>query len=153
MAKDVSQLIIRPLKKGDIKEVAAIEEASFSDPWQDSTFYNELYHGDISKFLIAQMDKRVVGYIGMWFIGDEAHIVNIAVHPNYRRQGIGTKLVMALFDEIRKKGIERITLEVRASNIIAQQFYKKFDFQEIAIQEKYYRDTHEDALIMWKDRL
>lgn len=153
MAKDVSQLIIRPLKKGDIKEVAAIEEASFSDPWRDSTFYSELYHGDTSKFLIAQMDKRVVGYVGMWLIGDEAHIVNIAVHPNYRRQGIGTKLVMALFDEIRKKGIERITLEVRASNIIAQQFYKKFDFQEIAIQEKYYRDTHEDALIMWKDRL
>lgn len=148
MQTHTSSIFIRPLKSQDIKEVMEIERISFSDPWKESMFYSEL-NQKTSRFLVAKIDERLVGYVGMWIIQDEAHIVNLAVHPDYRRQGIGQKLLSTLLDEARKRGVKRFTLEVRASNTIAQRFYKKFGFCEIALRRGYYQDNHEDAIIMW----
>jgi ribosomal-protein-alanine N-acetyltransferase len=147
------KILIRPMRRGDIKEIIEIEKASFQDPWREDAFYNELYNKDISIFLVMEVDGKVVGYGGMWVIKDEAHIVNLAIHPQYRRQGLGQKLMKVLFEKAEKRGVQRITLEVRASNIVAQNFYKKLGFQEIAIRKKYYRDTKEDAIVMWINNL
>lgn len=147
------EILIRPLTRRDIKEVMDIEQVSFPDPWQEAMFYSELNNRKISRFYVAMIDGRLVGYIGMWIIQDEAHILNLAIHPDYRRQGIGSRLLETLFEKARKKGVKRVTLEVRASNTTAQQFYKRFGIQEIAIRKRYYRDTHEDALIMWRSEL
>lgn len=151
MGRETIPLVIKPLKKQDIEEVMEIERASFSDPWRENMFYNEIHNRKISRFLVARADEKLVGYGGIWIIQDEAHIVNLAVDPDYRKQGIGTKLLRSLFEEARKKVVERATLEVRASNTIAQQFYKRFGFVEIAVRKSYYQDTHEDAIIMWLD--
>jgi ribosomal-protein-alanine N-acetyltransferase len=141
------------MNRRDVKEVIKIERVSFQDPWREDAFYNELHNSQISTFLVMEMDGKIVGYGGMWIIKEEAHIVNLAVHPEYRRQGLGGMLLRALFEKGEKRGVERITLEVRASNTDAQEFYKKFGFQEVAIRKRYYRDTHEDAIVMWLNDL
>lgn len=143
------EVLIRPLNRGDIKQVVEIERVSFRDPWKEDAFYSELHNREISKFLVIELNGKIVGYGGMWIVEDEAHLVNLAIHPDHRRCGLGRRLLMALFDMAKKRGVERITLEVRASNTAAQAFYKKFGFQEIAIRKGYYRDTHEDAVVMW----
>lgn len=143
----MGRIHIRPLEKKDLKYVMDIEEASFQDPWNEVMFYNELENRKTSIFYVVLLDGRLVGYVGMWIIQDEGHILNLAVHPDYRRQGIGSILLETIFKKAREKGVRQFTLEVRASNTIAQQFYKKFGLKEIAIRKGYY-NNQEDAIIM-----
>src|SRR5690606_34080568 len=102
---------------------------------------------------VAEADGLVVGYAGMWVIIDEAHVTNIAVHPDHRRAGIGRLLLEALMEGAADRGCDRITLEVRKSNRPAQQLYLSYDFVPRAIRRGYYTDTNQDALVMWKYRL
>jgi ribosomal-protein-alanine N-acetyltransferase len=105
----------------------------------------------MSRYIVAKKDGKVVGYGGMWAVLNEGHITNIAVHPDYRRQKIGEKVVQAMVDRAHKEGIDRLTLEVRKSNDAAIQLYKRFGFKECGVRKGYYADTKEDALIMWSD--
>ena len=96
------------------------------------------------------MDNKVIGFAGLWTIVDEGHITNIAVHPDYRGKGIGSKLVKSLIDNSKDWYINDLTLEVRYSNKIAQNLYKKYGFIEEGIRKNYYADNKEDAVIMWR---
>jgi len=86
----------------------------------------------------------------MWKVLDEAHITNIAVHPEFRRNNIGYLLLESLIQLARRECVQSMTLEVRKNNIIAQGLYKKYGFKEVGVRKGYYSDNDEDAIIMWK---
>ncbi len=100
---------------------------------------------------MARENLAVCGYIGMWLIVDEGHITNLAVHPAYRRRGIGRLLLKSLIQAGKRYGLRRLTLEVRRSNLAAQKLYMEFGFTTVGVRSRYYLDNHEDALIMWKE--
>ncbi|MBI2861487.1 MAG: ribosomal protein S18-alanine N-acetyltransferase [Chloroflexi bacterium] len=95
----------------------------------------------------------VVGYSGMWLLTGEGHITTIAVHPSRRRRGLGELLLMGLFDEAIARQARWMTLEVRASNLVAQDLYRKYTFRERGVRRRYYTDNSEDAIIMWSEEL
>lgn len=148
MAISVPQLVIEPMQAEDIPEMMQIERMCFVTPWHENAFYNELHH-EPACYLVAKVDGRVVGYGGMWVIMDEAHVTTLAVHPDYRRHHIGERLLLALLEVAIARRAHKATLEVRMSNIAAQNLYAKYGFQAVAIRKGYYADTQEDALIMW----
>jgi ribosomal-protein-alanine N-acetyltransferase len=97
------------------------------------------------------MNGRIIGYGGFWHILDEAHISNIAIHPDFRGQGFGKMLLLHLLEQAASRGAVKATLEVRRSNVIAQGMYARFGFKLVSVRKNYYTDEHEDALIMWND--
>ena len=113
-------------------------------------FKKEL-NNEVARYLVAKLDGKVVGYVGIWFVMDEGHITNVAVHSDYRGRKIGDKLVQALVELCRENNIVSMTLEVRVSNIVAQNLYKKYGFKLAGIRKEYYSDNKEDAMIMWND--
>ena len=135
----------------DIDQVCEIENLSFATPWSRESFESELSKNSLAKYIVAKVDGKVAAYGGMWIVLDEAHITNIAVHPDYRGQKIGEKLVRAMLQTAKESGTAHITLEVRASNEVARNLYKKLDFKDSGIRKGYYADTGEDAVIMWKE--
>lgn len=140
---------IEPFDASYIDDIVNIERLSFNDPWSRSSFSGEL-ENPAARYLVAIIGGKVAGYGGYWKILNEAHITNIAVHPEYRNQGIGSDLLMAMISLALKEGIEAMTLEVRRSNKIAQSIYVKYGFKKVGIRKNYYQDNGEDALIMWK---
>lgn len=148
MEREIIPIIIEDMRKEDIDEILEIEKASFPSPWTRKAFLTELKERDSSHFLVAKSEGRVVGYAGFWLVFDEAHITNLAVHSDYRRKKIGERLIRFLLKLAVSKGAKKATLEVRPSNIAAQNLYKKFGFEMEGIQKGYYSDTGEDALIM-----
>ncbi len=146
-------ITIEDMRKEDIDEILEIERTSFPSPWTREAFLAELKERDSSCFLVAKSEGRVVGYAGFWITFDEAHITNLAVHPEYRKKKIGERLIRFLLKLAVSKGAERATLEVRPSNSPAQNLYKKFGFEVGGIQKGYYSDTGEDALIMRNNNL
>lgn len=146
-----SAIIVRKMEIKDIDAVVDIEENSFSIPWTRGAFLEELTKNKLAKYCVAEVDGKVAAYGGMWLIVDEGHITNIAVHPTYRGKGVGKKIVEGLIEEGKRMNLYRMTLEVRRSNLIAQELYKKFGFIPCGVRPGYYQDNGEDAIIMWKD--
>ncbi len=142
---------IRRMEEKDLDRVMEIEARAFTIPWSRESFILEITKNQLARYLVAEMDGIVVGYGGIWLIIDEGHITNIASDIDYRRMGIGNSLVEGLIDICREKEISSMTLEVRVSNIAAQNLYKKYGFVEAGIRPKYYVDDNEDAIIMWKN--
>ncbi|MGL5245215.1 MAG: ribosomal protein S18-alanine N-acetyltransferase [Sarcina sp.] len=141
--------VIKPMTLECINDVIEISNLSFPISWSKTSFLNEIKN-PLAHYLVAKDDEKIIGFIGAWSIIDEAHITNIAVHPNYRRQGVGDLLIGGLFCLSNELNLIALTLEVRASNIPAQNLYKKHGFVEEGIRKKYYEDNGEDAIIMWK---
>lgn len=137
----------------DIEGIVHIENLSFSIPWSENAFKDEIIKNDLAFYITAKINTKIVGYIGMWKIFEEGHITNIAIHPDHRNQGIGVKLLKEILDICKTNKIKRITLEVRKSNYIAQKLYIKQGFEINGIRKKYYSDNNEDAFIMWKEIL
>ena len=146
-------MTVTPMTIGDLKGVLAIENAAFCNPWSRNSFLYELQENQRAVYLVAREDDRVVGYTGMWVIFDEGHITNLAVHPGYRRRGVGTRLLDELTSVAKARRVSRLTLEVRVSNIGAQSLYAKHGFVNCGIRNRYYRDNNEDAIIMWKSEI
>lgn len=146
----MESIIVRKMKLTDIDSVVDIEKSSFPIPWTRGTFIAELKMNKLARYYVVEFRGKVVGYGGVWLIMDEAHITNIAIHPEYRGKGIGKRLVEGLIEEVLKINIHRITLEVRRSNTAAQALYKKFGFVPCGIRPEYYQDNREDAIIMWR---
>lgn len=142
---EISYLTIK-----DIDEILNINRLSFKTPWSRESLIKELDDNSFARYVVAKKDGLVLGYGGLWIIVDEAHVTNIAVHPEYRGIGIGNMLMDAMIDICRLELVVGITLEVRASNVAAQNLYKKFGFVQEGIRKGYYEDNHEDALILWK---
>lgn len=138
------------MKNSHIDEVLAIEEDCFSIPWTRKDFEREINENKLAIYVVALKDKKIAGYAGMWHVVNEGHITNVAVCKNFRGQGIGTAIIKRLFEIAQEKEMIGITLEVKISNLTAQKLYTKYGFRPEGIRKKYYEDTGEDAVIMWK---
>ena len=141
-------VVIRRMRMGDLDAVAAIENATFARPWSRESFQQELERNVAARYLVAETDGKVVGYAGAWIILDESHITNIAVLDGYRGQGIGRQLTQALLQYLSNLGACYATLEVRVSNIRAQNLYKSLGFVSVGKRKRYYEDNQEDAFLM-----
>jgi ribosomal-protein-alanine N-acetyltransferase len=135
----------------DIDAVMVVEKLSFSIPWSKNAFIEEVTNNKFARYIVAKVNGEIVGYAGLWKVFEEGHITNVAVHPEYRRNGVGFMLVKSLIEMSKQEGIERMTLEVRRSNIAAQNLYVKFGFKVEGYRKAYYADNKEDAIIMWKE--
>lgn len=131
----------------DIENVIAIERASFQFPWSTRFFLDEL-QVDCARSILAEVDGRIVGYVLFWFLPEEVDIHNIAVHPDFRRKGIGRLLLEQVVDSARRQERLRVTLDVRFSNAPAQNLYRSFGFVIRGLRKGYYSDNGEDALVM-----
>lgn len=143
-------LRVAPMTLADLDEVLAVENLSFTTPWSRQSFHYELAENPRALYLVAREDGNLAGYIGMWIVFDEGHITNLAVHPGHRRRGVATLLLDALTAVAKERGVTRLTLEVRRSNVAAQLLYARYGFVCSGVRRHYYRDNNEDALIMWK---
>lgn len=146
----MEKLVITNMTLDDLSQILEIEMLSFKIPWSREAFISELTTNKFAVYIVAKLNNKVVGYAGMWKIFDEGHITNIAVHPDVRGRKIGTRMVEVLINLAKECNIERLTLEVRKSNMLAQRLYKNFGFEISGLRKKYYADNNEDALIMWK---
>jgi ribosomal-protein-alanine N-acetyltransferase len=135
------------MQPSDITEILEIERISFTTPWSELAFLNEMYDPhSIAK--VAVLKNNITGYICVKQISDEGHILNLAVHPDFRRHGIATVLVGEVLDELREKGCKYLYLEVRVSNLAARKFYERFGFKVVGVRRKYYTSPEEDAVVM-----
>lgn len=141
---------VREMLESDIDRVLEIEKESFSPPWSREAFLLELTKNILAKYIVVEVDGKVVGYGGIWLILDEGHITNIAIDKEYRGLGLGDKLLEGLIQLCVDRDIKVITLEVRKSNEVAKELYKKHGFKECGIRPGYYTNNNEDAIIMWK---
>lgn len=151
METKAEPVVIDPMRLRDLGDILKIEKLSFTTPWSKQAFLSELLDNDRAYYLVAKVNDRAVGYIGIWLVAGEGHITNVAVHPDFRRRGIGNQLMTAVERLAAARGATRLTLEVRVSNDVAQHLYRKLGYLPAGIRRRYYRDNDEDALIMWKD--
>ncbi len=147
-----SDFKIYPMDSTSIKFIQNISELSFPISWSYESLQSEL-DNKFAKYVVLKKGNSIVGYGGMWVIVDEAHITNIAVHPDARGVGAGDMIVDALFRICRKQKVTAITLEVRVSNFVAINLYEKHGFEKESIRPRYYEDNGEDAVIMWNRHL
>ena len=149
----MQKIAITKMTFDDLDGVYEIDKDAFPIPWQKSSFEEDLKN-ILATYLVAKLNNEIVGYIGMWFVIDECHITNIAVHSKYRRQGIAKKLVNEMIKLCDSHGISYILLEVRANNIPAQKLYESFGFKSDGIRKGYYKNhdgTYDDAILMTKE--
>ncbi|HZJ25059.1 MAG TPA: ribosomal protein S18-alanine N-acetyltransferase [Anaerolineales bacterium] len=139
---------IRKMMLDDIEQVVAIDRVSFSLPWPERSFRFELTDNPASRCWVAEVDGKIVGMIVVWLIVDEVHVATIATHPEFRRQGIAKNLLSYALQHMSTEGAQSSFLEVRASNLAAQDLYRKFGFEESGVRRRYYRDNDEDAILM-----
>ena len=144
---------ILPMQAVDVPQVAELEKACFSDPWPESVLSHEL-ENELSLWLVAKSGDTVLCYIGSQSVLDEADMMNLAVSPAYRRQGLGRALVLALCESLRQKMQATVlTLEVRDSNAPAAALYASLGFAQIGLRKNYYQHPKEDARILRKELL
>ncbi len=143
-------MIIREMKPADVSAIGALEKLCFSDPWSENSIASEL-DNPLSYWLVAEINGEIAGYIGSQSVLDGADMMNLAVAPAYRKQGIGEKLVQALAEGLQQKGIIALLLEVRVSNTPAISLYEKLGFVQVGLRPRYYHNPREDALILRKE--
>ena len=143
-------MIIETMKSSHVAQVAQLEKICFSDPWSANSIASELTN-KLSFWLVAMEGDTVAGYIGSQTVMDESDMMNVAVHPDFRRKGIAEALVNGLVEELKRKESRCLTLEVRASNAPAIALYEKLGFVEVGRRKNYYRNPREDALILRKE--
>lgn len=136
--------------EGHIDDIMVIENLSFKIPWSRQSVTDEITRNKFAVYKCARTEMQIIGYAGLWHICDEGHITNIAVHPEFRGNGIGSALMESLLDYAKNEGITGLTLEVRRSNTTAQALYRKYGFENSGMRKAYYADNNEDAIIMWK---
>ena len=140
-------MMIEVMNSAHVVQIAELERICFSDPWSERSIASEL-DNKLAFWLVATEGETVAGYIGSQTVMDETDMMNVAVHPDFRRQGIAEALVKALVENLKKMGSHCLTLEVRASNAPAIALYEKLGFHEIGRRKNYYRNPREDALIL-----
>lgn len=141
-------LIIRKACESDVPFVVEIENLSFSTPWSESLLYSEIHKPDSISNVAVINDEKIAGYIIVNQILDEAHILNLAVHPEFRGLGIAVKLIEDIMDDLRERECAFLHLEVRESNLAASNLYKKFNAEIVGIRKNYYLNPQEDAVLM-----
>lgn len=166
---------LMPMEADDIPTVSLIERTVFTLPWSTNAFTYEIKHNPASDYLVLKYvpwmtaknrgglsdrvrrlfkpgeDASLIGYGGFWILVDEAHICTIAIRPEWQGRGLGELLLLALIEQAMKRNAQVVTLEVRVSNLKAQNLYTKCGFKTVGKRKGYYSDNHEDALIMTTD--
>ena len=145
-------ILVRPMAKKDIARVYEIEVQSFRTPWSKLSLLGEL-HNDLAHYYVAEEDGRVIGYAGMWIMFDEAHITNVAIAPERRGEHLGRYLFYGRMEKAIRYGANKMTLEVRETNVRAQNLYCSFDFEKQGFRKRYYEDTGEGAYLLWNQDL
>ncbi|MGD2040345.1 MAG: ribosomal protein S18-alanine N-acetyltransferase [Anaerolineae bacterium] len=159
--------VVQPMRLSDLDQVIEIERTAFSSPWSARAYRYEIQKNEHSTMLVVRPAphpggcvgrglrslKRtqpgpVLGYGGFWLLVDEAHIATIAVHPEWRRRGLGELLLLTMLERAAEQDAQRATLEVRVSNTTAQSLYTRYGFSIVSLQRRYYADNNEDAFIM-----
>lgn len=141
---------ILKMSESHVAQVADLEKICFSDPWSERSVASEL-RNPLSLWLVAMEGERLAGYIGSQSVETEADMMNVAVHPDFRRQGVAQKLIAQLTNDLKAKGVHCLSLEVRASNEGAIALYDKLGFQTVGCRPNYYRHPKEDGLILRKE--
>ena len=142
---------LRRLEIGDLDALARIERASYPTPWSRSMFATELAKPSSLSLGAVDDTDRLMGYLVLSRYVDAWHVMNVAVAPESRRQGVATALLRRLLDDTRHDAQRGYTLEVRVSNVGAIALYEGFGFRTKGVRRGYYTDNREDALIMWRD--
>lgn len=138
------------MNRSHVAQIAQLETLCFHDPWSERSIAGEL-DNPLSTWLICADGDHVLGYVGSQTVMGETDMMNVAVHPDARGQGIATRLILALVEDLKKQGSHCLTLEVRASNQNAISLYQKLGFLQIGRRPNYYRNPKEDALILRKE--
>jgi ribosomal-protein-alanine N-acetyltransferase len=141
------------MRRRHLRGVMAIERQVYPRPWSPNLFLSEMNESRNRCYLVARLDREVVGYGGMICYGEEAHITNVAVDPLRHRHKIGSRLLHDLIAAAADMGAEAVSLEVRVTNWAAQRMYGRFGFRPVGVRKNYYQEVNEDALIMWLDGL
>ena len=143
-------MTITEMNATHVPQVAELERICFADPWSEKSVASEL-DNKWALWLVALDDDKVAGYIGSQTSIDETDVMNVAVHPDYRRRGIAESLIIRLVEELKTRGSHALMLEVRASNAPAIALYEKLGFVQVGCRKNYYRNPKEDALILRKE--
>lgn len=146
-------VVIEPMRRRHLRAVLRIESHNEHRPWSLGLFMSELRQPEGRTYVVAKVGGVVAGFAGELFVEADAHITTIAVHPDWRRHGVGSHLMSALAREARERGATALTLEVRASNVAAQRLYHRFGLAPVGVRKNYYDDPREDAVIMWAHQI
>jgi [ribosomal protein S18]-alanine N-acetyltransferase len=146
-------ITLRTLNMDDIGDVEILEQACFASPWSRQSLISDIIYNPNARYIGIEHQGKVIAYAGMWVVCDEGHITNVAVSPVYRRRGFGMTLMNALIIMGRVNGVNRMTLEVRVSNVAAQEMYRKLGFTIATTRKKYYPDNGEDAYLMCRENI
>ncbi len=148
---EAPRLDVTRMRRRHLRGVMAIERQVYPRPWSPNLFISEMTEASNRCYLVARLDRAIVGYGGLICYGEEAHITNIAVDPGRQRQKIGTRVLHDLMVAAIDLGAQAVSLEVRVSNWGAQRLYGQFGFRPVGVRKNYYQEINEDALIMWVD--
>lgn len=149
---DPADLVVRvgPMRRRHLRSVMRIDQTVYPRPWTRGIFLSELSQVPSRRqYLVARVDGDVVGYGGMMFAGDDAHVTTIAVAPEWQRHTIATRLLVVLSREAIQRRATALTLEVRQTNEGAQALYRRFGFAPAGVRRNYYAQEREHALVMW----
>lgn len=138
------------MNKDHVPQIARLEAQCFSDPWSEKSIASEL-ENPLSLWLVAEENGQVCGYVGSQTVLDESDMMNVAVDPRFRRQGIARALIETLIAELAKMGSRCLRLEVRVSNENARALYERMGFRQLGLRKNYYHNPKEDALILGKE--
>jgi len=144
-----ADVVVSPLRRKHLRAVLAIEQQVYSHPWTQSLFLSELALPASRIYVVARVDRVVVGYAGLMLAPDEAHVTTIAVDPEWQRRHVATRLLLALTRGAIERGYDAMTLEVRLSARGAQALYRRFGFTPEGARRSYYVSPVEDAVVMW----
>ena len=145
----VPEVHLVPMRRRHLRSVLRIEAQVYPRPWSLRLFMGELALRSTRVYTVATIDGDVAGYSGLMLSCDDAHVTTLAVDPVLHRRGIGSRLLVAMAGDAIERGARHLTLEVRMSNLPAQELYRKFGFAPAGVRKNYYVETNEDALIMW----
>lgn len=150
VSSDADSLLVEPMRRQHLDQVMSIEFTAYPKPWSRAVFEDELAMQSRGSrhYVVALLGGRVVGYGGMIYMDDAAHITNVAVDSALRRRGVATEIMLDLSWEARRVGMASLTLEVRESNVSAQSLYRRFGFAPVGVRSKYY-ENRDDAIVMW----
>jgi len=150
VSSDADSLLVEPMRRQHLDQVMSIELTAYPKPWSRTVFEDELAMQSRGSrhYVVALLGGRVVGYGGMIYMDDAAHITNVAVDAVLRRRGVATEIMLDLSWEARRVGMASLTLEVRESNVSAQSLYRRFGFAPVGVRSKYY-ENRDDAIVMW----
>ena len=148
----MAEPFIRAIREEDVRHIHEIEALCFAMPWSEESILHDVKENPVARWLVLDDGSgRVMAYAGMWFVLDEAHVCNVAVHPDFRRMGYGRRILEALVDMAKANSMTLMTLEVRRSNLAAQALYHQCGFLDVGYRKRYYEDNKEDALIMYRE--